>query len=161
MRAGQQVMHINRLGQMKVCQLTLVMTFEGLSRVEVDEVPAGEIVAISGIPEITIGETIADIDRPEALSLLSIEEPTIIINIHVNTSPLAGKESLYSSSRVIRERLYKELETDVALRVEDDQNSGWKVSGRGELHLAIMIERLRREGYEFEIGRPPSHRKKG
>ncbi|MCL5095886.1 MAG: translational GTPase TypA [Patescibacteria group bacterium] len=154
MKTGQQFTHINRLGEKKNCFLSSVMTFEGLNKVEVKEVSAGEIVAIAGIPDITIGETIADVNEPQALPLLSIEEPTVIMNFHVNTSPLAGKEGTFSTSRQIRERLYKELETDVALRVEDDTGGGWKVSGRGELHLAIMIERLRREGYEFEVGRP-------
>lgn len=154
LRAGQQVMHINRLGQMKSCVLTTVMTFEGLSRVETKEVFTGDIVAIAGIPEITIGETIADFESPQALPLLTIEEPTIVMNFNVNTSPLTGKEGQFSTSRQVGERLFKELETDVALRVEDNPLGGWKVSGRGELHLAILIERLRREGYELEVGRP-------
>ena len=153
-KAGQQIAYINRLGQVKSRLLVSVMTFEGLQRVETKEAVAGDIVAISGIPEITIGETLSDINQPEALPLLSLEEPTMILNFNVNTSPLAGKEGQFSTSRQIRERLFKELETDVALRVEDAADGSWKVSGRGELHLAIMIERLRREGYEFEVGRP-------
>ncbi len=154
LRVGQPVTHINRLGQMESRNLTSVMVFEGLSRVEVKEAAAGEIVAVAGIPEITIGETLADAERPEALSLLSIEEPTIIMNFNVNTSPVAGREGQFTTSRQIRERLFKELETDVALRVEDNPSGGFRVSGRGELHLAILIERLRREGYELEISRP-------
>lgn len=151
---GQPIMHINRLGQMEICQLTSLTVFEGLSRVPVTEAAAGEIVAISGIPGITIGETIADVNDPQALPLLSIEEPTIRMNFNVNTSPIAGREGSFSTSRQLGERLIKELETDVALRIEDDSGGGWRVSGRGELHLAIFIERLRREGYELEIGRP-------
>jgi GTP-binding protein len=154
MRAGQRIAHINRQGQISECSLTSVMSFEGLSRVEAKEVVAGDIVAIAGIPEITIGETIAAVEQPKALPVLSIEEPTIVMNFNVNTSPVAGKEGQFTTSRQIKERLYKELQTDVALRVEDNPNGGWRVSGRGELHLAILIERLRREGYELEVGRP-------
>jgi GTP-binding protein len=154
LRAGQPVMHINRLGQMESRTLTSVMTFEGLSQVEVKEASAGDIVAIAGIPEITIGETLADINEPQALPLLSIEEPTVVMNFNVNSSPVAGREGQFTTSRQIRERLFKELQTDVALRVEDNPSGGWRVSGRGELHLAILIERLRREGYELEVGQP-------
>lgn len=154
LRDNQPIMHINRLGQMETCQLTSLTVFEGLCRVPVKEAVAGEIVAISGIPGITIGETIADVNDPHALPLLSIEEPTINMNFNVNTSPVAGREGQFSTSRQLGERLIKELETDVALKIVEDPNGGWKVSGRGELHLAIFIERLRREGYELEVGRP-------
>lgn len=154
LKAGQPVAHINRQGQVKIVSLSSVMSFEGLSRVEGKEVVAGDIVAVAGIPEITIGETLASVDEPLALPLLSIEEPTVIMNFNVNTSPVAGREGQFGTSRQLRERLFKELETDVALRVEDDLDCGWRVSGRGELHLAILIERLRREGYEFEVGSP-------
>ncbi|MCL5090531.1 MAG: translational GTPase TypA [Patescibacteria group bacterium] len=154
MRAGQTVAHINREGQRKNCPLTTVMTFEGLQRVETKEVVAGDIVAIAGIPEVTIGETIADFENPIALPLLSIEEPTVKMNFNVNTSPVAGKEGQFTTSRQVRERILKEPETDVALKVADNPSGGWDVSGRGELHLAILIERLRREGYELEVSRP-------
>lgn len=154
MKKGQLVSYINRSGEKKIHQLTSVMTFEGVQRIETDEIIAGDIAAISGIPEITIGETIADSENPEVLPLLDIEEPTVKMNFNVNTSPVGGREGKFSTSRQIRERLFKELETDVALRVEDNPNSGWQVSGRGELHLAIFFERLRREGFEFEVGRP-------
>jgi len=154
LKAGQPVMHIKRTGEMVPCVLTSLTTFVGLGRMEVKEAEAGEIVAISGISDITIGETIADINNPVALPLLTIEEPTIIMNFNINTSPLAGREGKFTTTRQIGERLAKELETDVALKVEDLLGQGWRVYGRGELHLAILIERMRREGYELEIGRP-------
>jgi GTP-binding protein len=152
--AGQEVMHINRSGVMKKYRLTSLMTFEGLGRVDAQAVAAGDIVAISGIPDITIGETIASIENPIALPLLAIEEPTVKMTFSVNDSPFAGKEGEFKTSRQIRERLMKELETDMALRVDDTDDGKWLVSGRGELHLAILIERMRREGYEFQVSRP-------
>ncbi|MBI2416056.1 MAG: translational GTPase TypA [Candidatus Kerfeldbacteria bacterium] len=153
-QAGQTVTHINRQGVQKNYRLVSLMTFHGLQRIEADQASAGDIVAVAGIPDITIGETLADAQHPQALPLLSIEEPTVKMTFTVNNSPLAGKEGDFSTSRQIRERLYKELETDMALRVEDDLNGDWTVSGRGELHLAILIERMRREGYEFQVSRP-------
>jgi len=153
-KAGQEIMHINREGKMQKYRITSLMNFQGLSQVEIPQASAGEIVAISGIPDITIGETIADISNPAALPLLSIEEPTVKMNFDINTSPFSGKEGKFTTSRQIRERLYKELDNDVALRVEDNPDGGWAVSGRGELHLAIFIERLRREGYEFQVAQP-------
>jgi GTP-binding protein len=152
--AGQDVMHINRSGEMKKYRLTSLMTFVGLERTDIKEAKAGDIVAISGIPDITIGETIASVEDPTALPLLAIEEPTVRMVFRVNDSPFAGKEGEFKTSRQIQERLHKELETDTALRVEDMPDGRWMVSGRGELHLAILIERLRREGYEFQVGRP-------
>lgn len=152
--SGQDVIHINRNGDKKKYKITSLMTFEGLDRIEVKEALAGDIAAVSGIPDVTIGETIADAENPQALPLLSIEEPTVRMTFEVNTSPFAGREGEFKTSRQIRERLYKELETDVALRVDDNNSGGWVVSGRGELHLAIFIERLRREGYEFQVSRP-------
>ncbi len=151
---NQEVMHINRDGVQKKYRLTSLMTFEGLDRADAQEVGTGDIVAVSGIPDITIGETIADAATPIALPLLSIEEPTIKMTFMVNSSPFAGQEGEFKTSRQIRDRLIKELETDMALRVEDNTEGGWEVSGRGELHLAILIERLRREGYEFQVARP-------
>ncbi len=153
-KAGQEVMHINRLGEMKKYRLTFLMTFEGLQRIDVEEAQGGDIVAITGIPDVTIGETIADALDPKALPLLDIEEPTMEMTFSVNNSPFAGKEGEYKTSRQIRERLYKEIETDMALRVADLPSGEWSVSGRGELHLAILIERMRREGYEFQVARP-------
>lgn len=153
-RAGQDIMHISRTGEMKKYRLTSLMTFEGLGRVDATEVPSGDIVAISGIPDITIGETIADVENSVALPVLAIEEPTVKMTFSVNDSPFAGQEGEFKTSRQIRERLFKELETDMALRVEDSVDGKWLVSGRGELHLAILIERMRREGYEFQVSRP-------
>ena len=154
LHSGQEVMRIDRLGQMKKFRLTSLVTFKGLEQVETDKAEAGEIVAVAGIPDITIGETIADVNSPQALPLLVIEEPTVKMTFAVNSSPFTGKEGIYTSSRQIRERLYKELDDDVALRVEDNKDGGWTVSGRGELHLAILIERLRREGYAFQVSQP-------
>lgn len=153
-KTGQDIARVNRLGQISKHRLTSLMTFDGLERVETEEASAGDIVALSGIADINIGETIADLENPIALPLLNIERPTVKMTFCVNNSPFAGKEGTYSTSRQIRERLFKELETDMALRVEDGPNGDWIVSGRGELHLAILIERLRREGYEFQVSRP-------
>src|SRR4030066_1489957 len=152
--AGQEVIKINHEGQMKKYRLTSLMTFQGLAQTEIGEAATGEIVSIAGIPDIMIGETIADINTPIALPLIKIEEPTVKINFSVNTSPFAGREGQFTTSRQIRERLYKELENDVALKIEDNSAGGWIVSGRGELHLAIFIERLRREGYELQVSQP-------
>ena len=153
-RSGQDVMHVSRSGAMKKYRLLSLMTFQGLERVEVKEAFAGDIVAIAGISDITIGETIADVENPVALPLLGIEEPTIRMTFGVNSSPFAGQEGEFKTSRQIRERLYRELENDMALRVEDLADGTWLISGRGELHLSIFIERIRREGYEFEVSRP-------
>ena len=152
--SGQEVMQINREGKNKKCRLTSLMTFQGLARNEISQAAAGEIVAIAGIPDIMIGETVADIDSPAALPLIEIEEPTVKVNFSVNNSPFAGKEGQFTTSRQLRERLYKELENDVALMVEDNPAGGWIISGRGEFHLAIFIERLRREGYELQVSQP-------
>jgi GTP-binding protein len=154
LQVNQEVAHINRNSEIKKYKLTALMTFEGLDRVDAQEAKAGDIVAIAGIPDITIGETIADAITPIALPVLAIEEPTVKMSFSVNNSPFAGLEGEFKTSRQIRERLYKELETDMALRVEDLADGGWLVSGRGELHLAILIERMRREGFEFQVSRP-------
>ncbi len=153
-RAGQEVMHINRAGEMRKCRLVSLMTLRGLERVEIQEASAGDIVAIAGVPDVVSGETIADPENPVALPLLAIEEPTVKMTFAVNDSPFAGTEGEFSTSRQIRERLYKELETDMALRIEDGAQGDWIVSGRGELHLAILIERMRREGFEFQVSSP-------
>jgi len=154
LKAGQEVVRIDRVGVLKKFRLTSLMNFEGLSQIDAKEVEAGDIASLSGISDIMIGETVADVNNPIALPLIDIEEPTIKMNFSVNDSPFAGQDGVYSTSRQIRERLYKELENDMALRVEDGERSDFIVSGRGELHLAIFIERLRREGYEFQVSKP-------
>ncbi len=153
-RLGQEVMLINREGCMKRYRLSSLMTFQGLAQNELDEAETGSIVSIAGIPDIMIGETVADIENPVALPLIKIEEPTVKMTFSVNTSPFAGKEGQFTTSRQIRERLYKELENDVAMKIEEGTTGGWTVSGRGELHLAIFIERLRREGFELQVTQP-------
>ena len=153
-KSGQEVMHINRQGIQKKYRVTNLMTFIGLAKAEVAESRAGDIVAVAGIEDVTIGETIADSENPQALPLINIDQPTVKMTFMVNTSPFAGKEGEFSTTRQIRERLFKELETDVSLRVTEDDKNNWTVSGRGELHLAILIERLRREGFEFQVSRP-------
>ncbi|MCL5016073.1 MAG: translational GTPase TypA [Patescibacteria group bacterium] len=155
LKRGMNVAHINRSGEMKKAQLSSIMVFDGLSRVEVDEVRAGDIVAIAGIQDITIGETITDPENPKALPVIKIDEPTIKMVMGVNTSPFRGKEGKLITSRNIKDRLDKELETDVALSVSPtDASDHWVVSGRGELHLSILIEKMRREGYELEVSKP-------
>ena len=150
----EDVIHINREGIQKRAKLTSIFTFKGLAKQEEKEAFAGDIVSITGIPDVTIGETLASLENPVALPLISIEEPTVKMVFLVNDSPFGGKEGNFKTSSQIKERLYKELETDVALRVEDNSDGTWTVSGRGELHLAILIERMRREGYEFAVSRP-------
>ncbi|MEI6378953.1 MAG: translational GTPase TypA [Candidatus Falkowbacteria bacterium] len=152
--AGERVAHINRNGQVAFLRPTAIMTFRGLERIDAQEVLAGDIACISGIADVNIGETIADAEDPHALPLLHIEEPTVKMKFLVNDSPFTGREGQFSTSRQIRERLVRELENDMALKFEDAEEGGWVVSGRGELHLAILIERLRREGYEFQVTRP-------
>ncbi len=155
LKKGMTVAHINREGVVKKGTLSSVMTFEGLGRVEAEAATPGDIVAIAGIDDISIGETIADPADPQALPTIAIEEPTVKMTFSVNTSPFSGKEGEYSTSNAIRDRLQRELETDVALRVEfGEATDSWPVSGRGELHLAILIEKMRREGYEFQVSRP-------
>ncbi len=130
-------------------------TSEGLNRVEVDEVTAGDIVAVAGISELTIGQTIADPVQPEGLPSIQVEEPTIKVTIGPNTSPFGGREGKFSTSRQLKERLTKEAETNLGLRIEEDPDGvGFTVYGRGELHLAVLIETLRREGYEMQVSKP-------
>ena len=151
---GQDVAHINREGDINTGKITSIATFKGLEKTYVEEAEAGDIVSVSGISDINIGETIADIESPVALDLLDIEEPTVKMIFMVNNSPFGGKEGEFKTSSQIRNRLFKELDTDVALRVEENANTTWTISGRGELHLAIFIERLRREGFELQVSRP-------
>lgn len=151
---GQDITQITKDGVLIKTKITSLMTFEGLIRTETNEAYAGDIVAIAGIKEPNIGETIADSLNPVSLPVLDVDEPTIKMTFMVNNSPFGGREGEYKTSRQIRDRLYKELETDMALHIEDDPNGNWIVSGRGELHLAILIERMRREGFEFQVARP-------
>src|SRR5204863_10090478 len=136
-------------------RITRLFGFEGLERVELSEAPAGEIVALAGLDGVEIGLTVTDVEHPERLAGIAVEEPTISGDFIVNNSPFAGREGKYVTSRQIRERLYRELERNVALRVDDtDSTDTWTVSGRGELHLTILMETMRREGYEFQVSRP-------
>jgi GTP-binding protein len=149
------VAHINRDGVVSRQKINLVLTYKGLQRIEVDEASAGDIVALTGIPHVNIGETIADVDTPEALPTITITEPTLKMTFGVNSSPFAGREGKFQTSRQLRSRLYRELETNVSLRVEDGNTPDeFIVSGRGELHLSVLIETMRREGYEFQVSRP-------
>ncbi|HTB67338.1 MAG TPA: translational GTPase TypA [Steroidobacteraceae bacterium] len=139
-------------GEAKIVQ---VLTFQGLQRQAVSEAVAGDIVAVTGIDDVNIGLTICDRENAEGLPPISVDEPTLQMNFQVNTSPLAGREGKYVTSRQIRERLYRELQSNVALRVEDTAEPDvFRVSGRGELHLTILIENMRREGYELAVGKP-------
>jgi len=152
---GAQVAHIKRDGSVKNYKITGLMTFSGLERVPVSSVRAGDIVAFAGIPDVNIGDTLADTARPDPLPPITIEKPTVKMVFSVNNSPFFGNESEYCTSRNLRERLFKELDNDVALRVEEGNSTEeFTVSGRGELHLAILIEKMRREGYELQVSRP-------
>jgi GTP-binding protein len=149
------VARINRDGVVSRQKINLVLTYKGLQRVEVAEALAGDIVALTGIPDANIGETVADVEAPEALPTIAISEPTLKMTFGVNTSPFAGREGKFPTSRQLRARLYRELETNVSLRVEDGSTPDeFIVSGRGELHLSVLIEAMRREGYEFQVSRP-------
>ncbi len=152
-KKGQQITLIKRDGTQLPGKIDKVFAYRGLNREEIDEAVAGDIVALTGINNVHIGETIADKDQPEALPVIEIEAPTLSMYLGPNTSPMKGKEGEFNTSRQIGDRLQKELETNVSLRVRDD-GIGFVVSGRGELHLSVLIETLRREGYEFEVGRP-------
>jgi GTP-binding protein len=146
---------INREGKTSPAKITAVFSYIGLGKVEVEQAFAGDIVNFAGIPDLNIGETIADLTNPEALPVIEIEQPTVKMTFSVNTSPFAGKEGQFTTSRNIKERLERELHNDVALRLEaGSSDSSFIVSGRGELHLAILIERMRREGFELQASRP-------
>jgi GTP-binding protein len=155
MLAGQSVARITLDGSILPERVRYLYIHQGLIKVEVDEVDAGEIVAIAGLEGIAIGETLADPVNPVALPQIKVEEPTVRMTFGVNTSPFSGREGKWSTSRKLRERLYDELRNNVALKVEDTEASDtFNVSGRGELHLAILIETMRREGYEFQVSKP-------
>jgi len=155
LRSKQQIMHINVEGKMEPATAGQVFVFRNLKREERDEVHAGNIIAVSGIPAVNIGDTLADPEHPNALPPITVEEPTVRMTFIVNDSPFAGQEGKYVTSRQLRERLMNELESNVALRVEETAvATEFTVSGRGELHLAVLIETMRREGYEFAISKP-------
>ena len=154
-RPGQDVMVLSGNNPPKRARINQVLGFRGIERVPLDEALAGDIVLINGIDEIGIGVTLADVNQPEALPMPKVDEPTLTMNLMVNTSPLAGQEGKFVTSRQIRERLNKELLVNVALRVEDTAETDvFLLAGRGELHLTILLENMRREGFEMGVGKP-------
>ncbi|MDY3973962.1 MAG: translational GTPase TypA [Veillonella caviae] len=154
LKTGQQVVIMNGESTRKA-KVGRVYTYNGLNRVETDEVAMGDIAAFVGIEDINIGETVADVENPEALPSISIDEPTLAMMFSVNNSPFAGREGDFVTSRHLRDRLFKEVQTNVSMKVEEtDSPDAFKVSGRGELHLAVLIETMRREGYELQVGKP-------
>jgi GTP-binding protein len=155
-RLNAPIAKVGRDGKVEMgLRLTKLLTFQGLERVEVDEASAGDIVCVSGIEDLNIGDTIADAGAPEGLHAVAVDEPTVSMFFSVNNSPFAGKEGKFLTSRQIRERLMRELESNVALRVADTESADtFEVRGRGELHLSILIETMRREGYEIAVSKP-------
>ena len=155
LHAGMPLARITHAGQVLPAEARYVYQHQGLERIEVEEASAGDIVVIAGLEDVAIGETLADPENPVALPAIHIEEPTLRMTFSVNASPFTGREGRWSTSRKLRERLFNELRTNVSLRVEEtDSADRFNVSGRGELHLAILIETMRREGYEFQVSRP-------
>jgi GTP-binding protein len=154
-QAGDHVARIDRDGKVTNGRITKLLGYQGLQQVEIDEASAGDIITIAGFEELGISETLAAVDNPQALPYVAIDEPTLSMNFIVNNSPFAGREGKWVTSRNIRERLMKELRTNVSLRVEDTASTDtFKVSGRGELHLSILIENMRREGFELSVSKP-------
>ena len=154
-RLGDQVALVSQHGPVSTHKLQRVFVFRGLERVEVEEVIAGDILALTGIENVSIGDTVAALDQAEALPSIEIDEPTVKMTFGVNTSPFMGKEGTYCTSRMLYDRLLRELRTNVSLRVEPTNAPDvFLVSGRGELHLSILVETMRREGYEFQVSRP-------
>jgi len=152
---GQNVSRLAIDGSRTPARVTYVSGYEGLHRVDVENAEAGDIVAVTGIAQVMISDTLADPEHPDSLPAIAVEEPTLRLTFGVNTSPFAGREGKFVTSRQIRDRLNRELETNVSLRVEDTQQADvFRVSGRGELHLAVLIETMRREGFEIEVSRP-------
>ncbi|MEK7529084.1 MAG: GTP-binding protein, partial [Patescibacteria group bacterium] len=152
---GKNIALCKRDGTIEKYKITKLFCFEGLKQVETATVECGDLAALAGIPEITIGETVADAEKPEALEILTIDEPTLKMNFFVNDSPFAGLEGKFVTTRNIRERLDRELQTNVGMKVDQIPNSdGYTVSGRGELHLSILLENMRREGFELQLSRP-------
>ena len=155
LKTGEDVTIAKRDGSLQPTKITKLFSFSGLKRIDIDETELGDIVAVAGVEGINIGETITNVESPAPLPVITIDEPTIAMQFMVNTSPFAGREGQYVSSRNLRERLEKELLTNVSLRVEDtDSTDSFKVMGRGELQLAILIEMMRREGFELAVGKP-------
>ena len=152
-KSGEQIALIKRDGAVKKAKIDKLFAYRGLNREEIQEAFAGDIVAITGVSEAEIGETLADANNPEALPTIEVEKPTLSMYLGPNTSPMKGREGEFTTSRQISDRLKKELETNVSLQVKES-GIGFIISGRGELHLSVLIETLRREGFEFEVGRP-------
>ncbi|WP_338469957.1 translational GTPase TypA [Niallia sp. XMNu-256] len=154
-KVGQQVALMKLDGSVKQFRVTKLMGFSGLKRLEIQEAHAGDLIAVSGMEDINVGETVCPVEHQEALPLMRIDEPTLQMEFVVNNSPFAGREGKYVTSRKIEERLREQLHTDVSLRVDNtDSPDAWIVSGRGELHLSILIENMRREGFELQVSKP-------
>ena len=153
-KLNQMVSCVRVDGSIKQFRVAKLYGFLGLKRIEIEEAEAGDIIAIAGLPDISVGETICEVGHEEALPLLRIDEPTLQMNFGVNTSPFCGKEGKLVTARKIEERLTKETERDVSLKIKPYDNESWTVSGRGELHLGILIENMRREGYELQVSKP-------
>jgi len=151
-KKGQKVAIVGKLG--KSFLIEKLFSLKGLKRIEIDSAIAGDIISFSGIPEAKIGQTVAIPEETEALPLITVGEPTLHLTLGPNTSPLVGKEGKFVTNRQIEERLMKELEKNLSLRVDKKRNGKFKISGRGELHLAVFLENMRREGYEVEVGKP-------
>ncbi|PSO52114.1 MAG: translational GTPase TypA [Cyanobacteria bacterium QS_7_48_42] len=155
LQAGQQAALVTETGEVVKAKVSKLMGFEGLKRVDIKQASAGDIVAVAGFANANIGETITSPQDPQALPLITVDEPTLQMTFSVNDSPFAGREGTYVTSRQLRDRFLRELETNVALRVEEtDSTDQFQISGRGELHLGILIENMRREGYEFQVSQP-------
>ena len=154
-KLGQQVIICKKEGQQFNAKITKLYTYEGLKRIETTESSLGDIVALSGVGDVTIGDTICEVGSPDPLPFVAIDEPTLSMTFSVNNSPLAGREGTFITSRHLRDRLFRELETNLSMKVEEtDSADSFLVSGRGELHLSILIETMRREGYEFQVSKP-------
>ena len=153
-KLNQMVSCVRIDGSIKQFRVAKLYGFLGLKRIEIEEAEAGDIIAIAGLPDISVGETVCEVGCEEALPLLRIDEPTLQMNFGVNTSPFCGKEGKLVTARKIEERLNKETERDVSLKIKPYDNESWTVSGRGELHLGILIENMRREGYELQVSKP-------
>ena len=153
-KVNQMVSCVRVDGSIKQFRVAKIYGFLGLKRIEIEEAEAGDIIAIAGLPDISVGETICEVGLEEALPLLHVDEPTLQMTFGVNTSPFCGKDGDLVTARKIEDRLFKETERDVSLRVEQVDNESWLVSGRGELHLSILIENMRREGYELQVSKP-------